>query len=71
MKQKRYQVRIVGNTNLLLPGQITYHLLQPNRYFDVANRTGSIKVIHNLDTYVKYILYCYSQDNGDPNLKGQ
>ena len=54
-----------------IPAGITYHLLQPSNYFSLGEVNGEVRVNNYLDTYVKYILYCYSQDNGSPSLQSQ
>ena len=52
----------------ILTANITYYLLKPDYHFLLTNHRGEVIVKDKLQTYTKYILYCYSRDNGDPNL---
>ncbi|KAK2148145.1 hypothetical protein LSH36_512g01007 [Paralvinella palmiformis] len=68
-----YEVLTISSTDVESPAStVTYHLLQPSRYFNLNQTTGMITVDDELKTYVKYILYCYSQDNtGSSKLMSQ
>ena len=51
-----------------LSANVTYYLLRPDEAFLFTPFAGEVVVKDDLQTYEKYILYCYAEDNGAPNL---